>query len=100
MYKTAVITELNVLDNFHIKLKFDDGFIRIVDFNPWLNKGPMTKPLSNPEYFKQVKIIDRGHGIEWPNGYDFCPDYLRHLDKYQAESGSNNQVAEPPEEYH
>ena len=39
--------------------------------------GPMPtfSELENPEYFKKVYVD--GGTITWPNGYDFCPIYLR-----------------------
>jgi len=29
----------------------------------------------NDTYFREVEI-DSGGGIVWPNGYDFCPNFL------------------------
>jgi hypothetical protein len=48
----------------------------------------LTKPLSDPEYFRKVKVYENGRGIYWPNEYDFCPDYLR----YYAESVKEREI--------
>ena len=28
------------------------------------------------EYFKDVKLHERGRGVYWENGYDFCADFF------------------------
>lgn len=74
------ISNIEVLDNYRIKLKFNDGITKVVDFQRFIGNDPLTKPLADKEYFKKVKLYDRGRGIYWENGYDFCPDYLHELE--------------------
>ena len=74
MYET---TAIKVLDNYKIWVKFNDGVEKVVDILPFLNKG-IAKVLLDRKKFSDVKI-DSGGGIYWPNGYDFCPNYLRTL---------------------
>ena len=76
------VIELKVLaDNnptdYRIWLKFNDGENKIVDLRPFLGKG-FTVELLDSEKFKQV-FIEPGGGIAWPNGYDFCPNFLKKL---------------------
>jgi len=71
------IEKLKVLENFKIYFLFSDKSEKIIDFKLFIGNDKFTKPLSIPEYFSQVKIYENGRGIYWPNGYDFCPDYLR-----------------------
>jgi hypothetical protein len=40
-----------------------------------IGKG-ISAALLDKEYFKQVSV-DNGGGLEWPNGMDFCPNFLK-----------------------
>ncbi len=73
------ISNITVFDNHTIKFSFDDGVTKIIDFKPFIRDDQLTKPLADIDYFKKVKLYDRGRGIYWENGYDFCPDYLHEL---------------------
>jgi hypothetical protein len=57
------------------RIEFADGRIKILDIRPFIGKG-ISAPLADWNYFKQV-AIEEGGGITWPNGYDFCPEFLR-----------------------
>ena len=72
MYK---IIEIKLLDDYILLLKFNDGEVKIIDFKPLIGLGISTQ-LLDKEYFKLV-AIDNGGGIEWPNGIDFCPYFLK-----------------------
>ena len=73
---------LEVHDNKKIRFEFSDGTEKIIDFTPFIGEDDLSKPLLDPAYFKRVKLYENGRGIYWPNGYDFCPDFLR---QYQSE---------------
>lgn len=71
------IKNIIVLKNFCIKIFFDNGEVRIMDFKPLIQrKGELNKPLADPVFFKKVKIEDGGDSISWPNSLDVCIDYL------------------------
>ncbi len=72
------ITQLHVLPHHHLRLVFDDGVEKIIDMTPFMREDSLTKPLSDPDFFSQVKIYENGRGIYWPNDYDVCPDNLRY----------------------
>ncbi len=72
------ITQLHVMANHHLHLVFDDGVEKIIDMTPFIGEDSLTKPLSDPAFFRQVKIYENGRGIYWPNDYDVCPDNLRY----------------------
>ena len=69
------IISFKVLENYQISLQFQDGESKIVDFKPLIGKG-ISSLLLDKDYFNQVSI-DNGGGLEWPNGMDFCPDFLK-----------------------
>ena len=69
------IININILNNFLIDITFNDEFKTVIDFKPFINDG-VSEPLKDYAYFKQAKI-ESGGGLEWPNGYDFCLNFLR-----------------------
>ena len=69
------IIAIKLLGDYVLWLQFQDGETRSINFQPLIGKGVST-PLLDKDYFKQV-AIDNGGGIEWPNGFDFCPNYLK-----------------------
>ncbi|WP_114779501.1 DUF2442 domain-containing protein [Botryobacter ruber] len=71
------IIEFEVLSNYHIWLKFQDGYEKIVNIKPLIGKG-FTKELLEANNFNKV-IIEPGGGLGWYNGYDICPNFLREM---------------------
>ena len=69
------IVELIYENNYELWMRFNDGASQTIDFKTLIGKGISSK-LLDVDYFKLAKI-DNGGGIEWPNGFDFCPNYLR-----------------------
>jgi hypothetical protein len=69
------IKEIKFKNNYKIWIKFKNGFSKEIDFSPFIGKG-ISRELKNPDYFKKAEI-ESGGGLQWPNGYDFCPNYLR-----------------------
>jgi len=68
------IVSVEVLKNFFLKVTFDDGEQKTIDMKPFIGGG-ISEELKDPAYFEKV-YIDNG-AITWPNGYDFCPVYLK-----------------------
>lgn len=68
------VKEIQILNDYRVWMKFQDGVEKVVNFQPYIGKG-FTAELLNPDKFRQV-FIEEGGGIAWPNGYDFCPNYL------------------------
>ena len=63
------------LPDYMLELKFADGYIKIVDIRPFIGEG-LSAALLDVSIFQEVKL-ESGGGINWPNGYDFCPNFLR-----------------------
>jgi len=55
-------------------LEFEDGLRKTIDVRPFIGDG-LSIALQDEAYFRQV-AIESGGGIYWPNGYDFCPNFL------------------------
>jgi hypothetical protein len=62
------------LANFMLELTFSDGSSKIVDIRPFIGDG-LSMALQDQAYFQKVKV-ESGGGIFWPNGFDFCPNFL------------------------
>lgn len=72
MYK---IVNFKIQEGFCIWMQFQDGETKIIDFAPLIGKG-ISAALLDKDFFSQVSIDDGG-GLMWPNGMDFCPNYLK-----------------------
>jgi len=69
------IVNLETLPNYLLKLTYETGEIKEFDVKPYI-KGDYYGELADDHYFKRVKVIRDGRGIEWPNGQDMAPHEL------------------------
>ena len=68
------VIEVEPLDGFTLRLRFNDGSERVIDLEDHL-WGPVFEPLKeNPALFREVRI--EGPTICWPNEADMDPDFL------------------------
>jgi hypothetical protein len=70
------VTEAIYIEDYSIRIIFNDGVEKIVDLKNELDEGIFI-PLKDREYFKNFRIS--ANTIEWENGADFAPEYLRSL---------------------
>lgn len=71
-------TNVEVLKNYHLKIFFDNGEIKIFDVTPYI-QGNWYSELNDSAYFNTVTT--NGFSIEWAHGQDICPDELYELSK-------------------
>ena len=71
------VIDIKILSDYKIRIKFSDRTDKTINFRKFLKNG-ITRELLDYDVFSKAKI-EPGGGIAWPNGYDFCPDYLRGL---------------------
>ncbi len=70
------VTDVEPLDGFTLRLRFNDGAERVVDLTDEL-WGPVFEPLkADPDLFRQVRVDEEMGTIVWPNGADMDPDVL------------------------
>jgi len=67
------VVRAEYVDDYQIKLTFNDGTSGTVDFTNWL-EGPVFQPLLNVAYFRRF-FLDAGT-VSWPNGADIAPETL------------------------
>jgi hypothetical protein len=67
------ITQALPLENNMLSVRFNNGEIFNIDIKPFIKSG-VSSALRERSFFDSVKVED-GY-ITWPNGYDFCPEFL------------------------
>lgn len=68
-----IIKDIEVLEDYKILIKYENGKIKIYDMKPNLNYESF-KNLKNYELFK--KVHPAGETIEWETGKDVNPEDL------------------------
>lgn len=66
------------LDNLKLKLSYETDEVRIFDAAPYVN-GSWYGQLADVQYFRTVRLLPDGTGIEWNNGQDIAPHELYEL---------------------
>jgi len=74
------IEKIDLLKGSKIRIVFADQSRKTIDFESYIGNSKLTEPLLQKEYFDQVSIYENGRGIYWPNGFDFCADFLKEIE--------------------
>ncbi len=69
------IIGIEPLDDYKLKLRYETGEMRLFDVMPYIT-GDWFGLLRDKGYFKSVRIISEGNGIEWREGQDIAPHEL------------------------
>lgn len=77
------VESAEVVAPFTLRLRFDDGLDRRIDFSPIL-AGALFGPLRDAKLFNQVRIDPEIHTVVWPNGADFDPATLHDWPSHEA----------------
>ncbi len=80
-HRICKVISVEVAGPHRIRVGFDDGLVRDIDFRPVL-AGEMLAPLRNSEMFNQVRIDPEAHTLVWPTGADFDPAMLHDWPEY------------------
>jgi len=67
------IKKIFVEKQYHLRITFSDGTIKLVDLSPFLDKGIFSQ-LKNPDLFTQVK--NNEYFISWPGEQELSADTL------------------------
>ena len=67
------VTSAEHLNDFNLRMTFNNGETKIVNLENYLDK-PVFIPLNDKAYFKNFKL--NPFTIEWENGADFAPEFL------------------------
>jgi len=71
------VVRLDVLEDYRLRLTFDDGLTDDVDLSNLLDAGPVFQPLRDPRFFAQAYIDPQTRTVAWPGGIDLDPEGLR-----------------------
>lgn len=80
-HKLHRVIEFLVIENYTLRIKFEDNTEQTIDFRPVLY-GEMWGPLRDLELFNGVEIDPIAHTLVWPNGADFDPETLHNWPDY------------------
>jgi Protein of unknown function (DUF2442) len=80
------ILRVDVVGTPVLRVTFDDGITRDVDFAPVIAKSRLFRTLSIPTTFETVEVIHNGRALQWITGADYCADALRILADQQLAS--------------
>ena len=69
------IIKIEPIAPLQLKLQYATGEVKLFDVTPY-STGSWYGMLQDDAYFKQVRILDDGTGIEWPEGQDIAPHEL------------------------
>ena len=69
---------------YTIRVCFEDGTARTIDFQPIL-AGELDGALRDVELFNRVRIDPDVRTLVWPNGADFDPATLHDWPEYEGE---------------
>jgi hypothetical protein len=83
------VTSAKRVRGFVIAARFDDGTEKHVDISQWF-KGPVFKPLKNPNFFRRF-FIEAGT-LAWPNGVDIAPEALYEAKDTRTSGEKNRRV--------
>jgi len=74
MWNFNEVTKIEYKNRYVFHVEFDDGANGDVDFEEYIQKGPIFNPLRDLNFFRKA-VIDGGT-ISWPNGADIAPERL------------------------
>jgi hypothetical protein len=60
-----------------LRVQFDDGAVREVDFSDVISASKWLRMLSVPTTFETVEIVNNDRALQWVTGAYFCADALR-----------------------
>jgi hypothetical protein len=77
------ISSFEIAGPYRLRLAFDDGAVRTIDFRPIL-EGEVYGPLRDLDTFNTVSLDPEAHTLVWPNGADFDPAILHDWPEHEA----------------
>jgi len=76
MNEVPRVVSVDVLEGAKVRLRFKDGTVGDVDLSDLPSEGPVFERLSDPVYFRRVRVSRTLGTIVWPNGADVAPETL------------------------
>lgn len=70
------ITDVELLHDHLVRLRFADGVHKTVDLDPYLHGPVFGEVRDDAATFAALKVDPEAGTIVWPNGADLAPDVL------------------------
>lgn len=67
------VSEVRVIEDYAVWVRFKDGLEGVVRFLPGFFRGVFSH-LNDPEKFRQVTVV--GGAVTWPGELDLAPDAM------------------------
>lgn len=75
-YRIPHVEKVEVPRPHVLRVTFDDGLTKELEFIPGNNRGTMFEDLNDPDFFKEARVDRESRTICWPNGLDLDPAVL------------------------
>lgn len=72
-----LIQRIDVVSTPVLRVVFDDGAVREIDFSSVIARSRWFHTLAVPTTFDSVEVVNKGRALQWITGADFCADALR-----------------------
>lgn len=97
-YGLKRVVDVEYLHDYVMRLEFNNGEVRLVDFDPLLH-GKFYDELRDKRNFVQFGLTS--WTLEWYNGVDFAPEFLyeHSVPAYSMREDVSHQVAEDKMSY-
>lgn len=83
------IVRVDVVSTPVLRVVFDDGAVREVDFSSVIARSKWFHTLNVPTTFEDVEVIHNGRALQWVTGADYCADALRIMGDEQLVAKGN-----------
>jgi uncharacterized protein DUF2442 len=75
-YRIPHVQAVEVIECHVMRVTFEDGLVRDLEFVPGANEGTVFAALDDPTFFAQVAVDPVSRTVVWPNGVDLDPAVL------------------------
>ena len=75
-YRIPHIVSVEVPRRHAMRLTFEDGLVRELEFLVGGHEGTVFEPLDDPDFFARVTVDPASRTVVWPNGVDLDPAVL------------------------
>jgi hypothetical protein len=73
---TPDITNAEYLNDYKIRIFFDNGKSGIINFNKYISRGGVFSKLRDIEYFKKFSVDPEVFVLKWGNEIDIAPEEI------------------------
>lgn len=76
MRSTPLLIDAIPVEDYAVRVRFEDGLAADVDLSYLLDYGGVFEPLRDRDYFRLLRADAEAGTIVWPNAADIAPETL------------------------